>query len=307
MNPKYPIYIPSKGRWSSRLTSKALELMRVPYYIVVEPQELDKYAAVIDKQKILVLPWSKPDSYSELVKTRNWIKNHSIKRGDERHWQLDDNINGFMRLNRNRKIKVASGTVFRVAEQFVDRYENVVVAGFNYDFFAKARQKIPPFYINTRIYSCTLMSNKHDYFWRGIYNDDTDICLRVLKDGHCTILFNAFLACKATTMSVKGGNTPIYQGDGRLKMARSLVEQHPDVVRLTWKFGKYHHQVDYSDFQKYNKLIKKADIKTLKGVNNYGMKLIEIDAIEQEEAERTSQVLEDFDFPIDQFKQASLF
>ena len=33
MNPKYPVYIISKGRWERRLTSKALEKMDVPYRI----------------------------------------------------------------------------------------------------------------------------------------------------------------------------------------------------------------------------------------------------------------------------------
>ena len=59
MNPKYPVYVISKGRWESRLTSKALERMKVPYHIVVEPQEFDNYASVIDKQKILTLQFRK--------------------------------------------------------------------------------------------------------------------------------------------------------------------------------------------------------------------------------------------------------
>ena len=54
--PRYPVYIVSKGRWDSRLTSKSLERMRVPYHIVVEPQEYDRYAAVINPCKILTLP-----------------------------------------------------------------------------------------------------------------------------------------------------------------------------------------------------------------------------------------------------------
>ena len=53
MNPKYPIYVISKGRWDSRLTSKALERMKVPYHIVVEPQEYKYYSDVIDKQKYI--------------------------------------------------------------------------------------------------------------------------------------------------------------------------------------------------------------------------------------------------------------
>ena len=56
MNPKHPVYIISKGRWDSRHTSKALEKMDMPYQMVVEEQEYDQYASVIDKDKILILP-----------------------------------------------------------------------------------------------------------------------------------------------------------------------------------------------------------------------------------------------------------
>lgn len=58
MNPKYPVYIISKGRWESRLTSRALERINVPYHIVIEPQEYKQYAAVINPAKIFVLPFS---------------------------------------------------------------------------------------------------------------------------------------------------------------------------------------------------------------------------------------------------------
>src|SRR5574343_611146 len=96
MDPKYPIYIISKGRWESRLTSKALEKMKVPYHIVVEPQEYSKYASVIDESKILTLPFSNLGQGS--IPARNWVWEHSIGEGAERHWILDDNIVGFQLL-----------------------------------------------------------------------------------------------------------------------------------------------------------------------------------------------------------------
>jgi hypothetical protein len=71
MNPKYPVYIISKGRWESRLTAKALEQIHVPYRIVVEPQERDQYASVIDPKKILVLPFSNLGQGS--IPARNWV------------------------------------------------------------------------------------------------------------------------------------------------------------------------------------------------------------------------------------------
>jgi hypothetical protein len=48
-NPKYPLYIPTKGRADSRLTSKALDFMRVDHYLVIEEQEHDTYASELKK------------------------------------------------------------------------------------------------------------------------------------------------------------------------------------------------------------------------------------------------------------------
>ena len=271
MNPKYPIYIISKGRWKNRLTARSLERMNVPYKIVIEPQEFDNYSAVMDKDKILVLPFSNLGQGS--IPARNWVWDHSIKNGWSKHWILDDNIEAFNRLNRNMKPEVRTGAIFKAAEDFVDRYENVAISGFNYYSFCKSTDAVPPFYLNTRIYSCILIDNAIPYRWRGRYNEDTDLSLRALKDGYCTILFNAFLAGKVTTMRMKGGNTnELYADDGRKKMAEALRDLHPDVTRVVWKFNRWHHQVDYRKFKK-NKLIKKSGIQIENKVNNYGMVL----------------------------------
>lgn len=274
MNPSYPVYIVSKGRWSSRLTSKHLDLMGVPYMIAVESNEYDNYAAYIDCRKILKLPFH--DLGLGSIPARNWVFEHSIKSGASRHWVLDDNISGFCRYNMNQRIPVDSGTIFKCAEDFVDRYENVALAGFQYRCFVGSCRKRPPFILNTRIYSCILIDNSIPYRWRGRYNEDTDLSLRVLKGGYCTVLFNAFLQNKAGTMTMRGGNTDsLYAGDGRRKMAESLVEQHPDVVSVTYKkFGRIQHLVNYAPFKK-NKLKRREGIEVQPGNNEYGMVLVE--------------------------------
>ena len=190
MNNKYPIYVISKCRWNRPLTARSLDEMGIKYNIVIEEQEYDNYSSKIDKEKILVLPFKNLGQGS--IPARNWVWDHSLSVGAKRHWILDDNIDGFVRLYRNKKIKIKNKVIFKIAEDFVDRYENVALAGFNYRFFAKQRQVIPPFYLNTRIYSCILIKNDLDYRWRGKYNEDTDLSLRVLKDKWCTILFNCF-------------------------------------------------------------------------------------------------------------------
>ena len=271
-NPKYPVYVISKGRWESRLTSKALEVRHIPYHIIIEPQEYEQYASMIDPAKILVLPFSNLGQGS--IPSRNWVWEYSIGVGAERHWILDDNIRDFYRLHGNIKYRTDSGASFRACEAFVDRYKNVALAGMQYELLAPRKKKAPPFIANTRVYSCLLIKNDIPYRWRGRYNEDTDLSLRALKDGWCTILFYAFLADKVATLTMKGGNTDeLYKDDGRLKMAQSLQRQHPDVTKIAWKWGRWQHQVDYRPF-KNNRLVKRDDMVIPEGPNEYGMKLV---------------------------------
>ena len=277
MNPRYPIYIVSKGRADTRLTAKTLEYMNVPYQIVIEPQELKQYGAVINSKKILQLPFKNLGQGS--IPARNWIWEHAKARGAERHWILDDNITYFFRLNHNLKVPVNSGTIFAAAEDFVDRYTNIGLAGFQYFMFASRKAKIPPFILNTRIYSCILIDTAMPLRWRGKYNEDTDLSIRVLQSGLCTILFNSFLCGKAATGSIKGGNTDELYANwhkNRKEMAQSLVRQHPKIVRVDERWGRPQHVVDYSSFKNNElKFHKGFTLDDLPSVNNYGMELIE--------------------------------
>ena len=256
---------------------KALDKMGVPYFVCVERQEYDEYAEVIDEEKLLAVPHS--NVIDGLVRSRNWIWNHAREAGFARHWQIDDNITNFLRHNDNLNISVTDGTIFKCMEDFVDRYENVPQAGPQYEMFAIDQRQWPAFALNTRVYSIHLLCNKTELddgplYFRGPYNDDTDLSLRLLKAGYCTILFYAFLAKKMRTMTVAGGNVPIYVGDGRRKMADALKEWHPDVTEVVWKWGRWQHSVNYKPFKR-NKLIRKAGW-NFSGVDNYGMKLIEV-------------------------------
>jgi len=271
-NPQYPLYIVSKGRADSRLTARSLERMQVPYYIAIEPQDYESYAAVIDPAKILVLPFSNHGDGPG--RARNWCWDHAISLGAKRHWVLDDNISDFYRLHQNYRIRVESGAIFRAAEDFVDRFENVPISGFQYRFFIAPNSKYPPFVTNTRIYSVLLIDNSCEFRWRGRYNEDTDICLRVLKAGQCTIQFNSFLQGKAATQTLGGGNTAeFYAAEGTDPKSEMLYQMHPDVTTKVIRFGRHHHFVDYNQFKK-NKLIMKPDAQIPTGINNYGMELI---------------------------------
>ena len=285
LNPQFPLFIPSKGRHDSRLTSKWLDHIGVHYRLVVEPQEYDLYLKEVgDESKVLKLDMSYKEKYElcddyGLSKTtgsgpaRNFIWDTAVSEGWDWHWIMDDNIRSFRRMNKNRKIKVANGTPFRIIEDFCLRYENVAMAGPHYDYFFPSRVTKPPITVNTRIYSCNLIRNDVPYRWRGRYNEDTILSLDMLKGGWCTVLFNAILQDKATTQTVKGGNTDELYADGTLDKSQMLVDLHPDVSKLSFKYGRWHHHVDYKPYMKSNKLVRKSNWKPTGKINNYGMQL----------------------------------
>lgn len=289
--PKYPVYVISKGRWKMRKTSKVLERMCVPYKIVIEAQEYDQYAAVIDPAKILVLPEKFREKYrgesSESggsIPARNFCWEHSLLSKAQRHWLLDDNLHCFQRLHRREKQHLWTGAGFKATEDFVDRYSNVALAGPQYISFCDVKSVCRPYSLNTRIYSCILINNKLPFRWRGMYNEDTDLSLRALKTQWCTVLSYAFLVDKTTTMRHAGGNTEeLYNGDGvqatrntntegRRKMAESLAKQHPDVAKVVTRYGRPHHAVDYKPFKE-NKLRRCPGATNT--ISHYGLRQVE--------------------------------
>lgn len=303
--PQFPIYIPTKGRSRFNVTSRVLTQLGVPHNLVVEPQQIDEYRASVAEMglaaTVLEMDLSFKDRYEvcdDLGTTkstgpgpaRNFAWEHSIAEGHAWHWVIDDNIKWFYRLNRNLKVPVSDGTIFRCMEDFVLRYENVAMAGPNYFMFASRKSAMPPFVANTRIYSCNLVRNDVPQRWRGRYNEDTILSLDLLKAGWTTIQFNAFLQEKMETQKLPGGNTDEfylaegkktggrkYADTGTVAKSQMLCRVHPDVAEMVWKFQRWHHHVDYRPFRR-NRLIERPEIVVPQGIDDYGMRLVPAEA-----------------------------
>jgi hypothetical protein len=276
---RYPICIPSKGRAAYQKTGKALDRMGVSYRFFVEQHEYEAYCAAVGESRVVSMPFSNLGQGS--IPARNFIWDWARDQGYKRHWTVDDNIGSFARCHQNRRLCVYGGGFFNAMEDFVDRYTNVAMAGPHHKGFVPDRESgLTPFLFNSRVYSCILLDTTMDYRWRGMYNEDTDLSLRILKDNKCTLLFRALLMDKGPTSGSRskatpGGNTDtVYAtNDHRLEFARSLARQHPDCVEVVWKFNRWHHQVDYSAFEK-NKPILRPGVVPRADSNDYGMVLV---------------------------------
>lgn len=288
IRPRYPVYIPSRGRHDSPLTIRLFLEDGLDFRVVVEREEADAYAAVAGPERVIVLP----ESDRGLVYARNFIKRHATDAGHLRHWQFDDDVRKVMRLWRGWRLPCSASVALAACEDFVDRYENVALASLNSEFFLPAtggqsQMRWPPFYLNSRCYTVFLVSNVMAPSFRGRYNEDTDMTLQCLSAGWCTVLFNAFMIQTPMTMTHGGGQTAIYVDDGRLKMARELERRWPGVVTTRRRFGRPQHNVasQWTKFDTPLRLKPSVDLSAVEP-NEYGLVLRQVKASVKSEALR---------------------
>lgn len=286
---KYPIYIVSKGRYDNPMTAKVFKKDNVKYKILVEPQEYKKYCHALGSDNVIELPFSNLGVGS--YPARNFAWEHSIKNGYKRHWCFDDNIMGFARLNKGFRIPINALKAITILEDFTDRYVNVGITAFNYrKFVVNEMQK--PFFLNVHAYSAMLIKNDMPFRWRLKYNEDVDLCLQVLDNKLCTLLFNALMCSKVSTVAkMKGGNqTELYKGNAyekKVLKARSLEEIWPEYCETKIRFNRPHHYVNWKKHFKHP-LIKDVnfDWNKLKKVNNYGIKLKKVKEVKSEKLKK---------------------
>lgn len=281
-NSRYPLYVISHGRAKSSQTIRELDRWGTDFYIVIESSDFEAYSDEWDEDKLLVVP----EKYHERYETfdnlgaekpngpgpaRNFAWDHSIDLGYDWHWVMDDNIQRFYYYNDNKIWTFDDDSIFRAMEDFVLQYKNISMAGPHYSMFVARKDKNRPMNLNTRVYSCNLIRNDTGYRWAGRYNEDTDLSLRMLKDGWVTIQFRVFLQDKIETQAVDGGNTEnFYKHEGTYNKSKMLKMRHPDVTDLVKKYGRWHHEIDYSPF-KNQQPVKKDDMNITYGDYNFSI------------------------------------
>jgi hypothetical protein len=264
------------------LTARWLAEEGVPFDLAVESKEVSAYRELVDRLGMpaeCVHDIGYSDRGEGAAPCRNLIREWCEAAGAERHWQLDDNCHGMWRWYRRRRIPMSAGLGLALVEDFTDRYENVVLSGPTYVFFQNASRVPKPFTLNVHVYSCTLIGHQLKARWRGPYNADTDICLQALAQGWCTLLFEAFAIGKQAAFNssgkrlAQGGMSSLYEGDGRLRMARSLERRWPGVVTVTRRFRRPQHLVDWKKFDTPLRLKPGIDLAALPPVDEQGMRL----------------------------------
>ncbi|MCP4897336.1 MAG: hypothetical protein GY906_10230 [bacterium] len=253
---RYPIYIPSKGRFENCRTATWLTDSEVPFSLVVELPEADEYASRYPTAQVLVLPFQDQG----ITASRNWIWDHAHAAGAKRHWQFDDDMYDIARYSQGKRISEPDpGAVLAMLEDFTDRYSNVALSGLRTQVWGG--KVTAPISINTMVYCMFLVLNDLPYRFRGL-GEDTDIALQVLSGGWCTILFNQYQFRAVASGIQKGGLTDDYaRDDGRLKRARFLEREWPGLVRVERGDGRPRHNLAQV-WRKFDTPLRKTDEET---------------------------------------------
>ena len=269
--PRYPIYVPSKGRTDKKaLTCALLRRSGIPFSLVVEPQELEAYERVFGAECILTLP----ENNKGLAYARTWIKKHAQRAGHFMHWQFDDDIKQLRRWYKGKRVPAPAPAILAACEDFVDRYENIGAAGIRHQAFA---DKTRPFLVNKFVYCVNLIRSDLPYQWRTD-RDDVDFSLQVLSGGWNTILFNSFFHEAPTTGTNVGGcEASCYRkSDGKIKSIRQLQRLWPALDIHVKRSAGYPQQSLGHIWRRFKTPLKRrpsVDLDTIKP-NAYGMKLM---------------------------------
>lgn len=226
---EYPVYVPSKDRPKSKTVNNLVE-SKIPHYLVIEPQDIEKYEITSEYTTLLVMP----ENDRGIAYVRNFCKEHSILNSHRYHWQLDDNILNFRVRQNNKNIKHDCRNLLSASEYIMNLFDNVGALGLCHTCFAFSKKVDVAF--NKQTYSCVLVNNELDIKWRDNVAEDTDYSLQVLSEGYCTIVLNRILINKQVSSANSGGHKNT--DDCRMNRALGLQKYWPGAFVVTREYNR---------------------------------------------------------------------
>jgi hypothetical protein len=213
---------------------------------MVEPQDYKAYAEYFDEDYLFKMP--KNDQ--GIAYARNQALTLSRKRGEECHWQMDDDIRKFMRRVDSKNVKVTPADSVKTIEREFNRYTDLSMIAHRYTSFAFSQKTDYSF--NQNPCSSFLLRNSLKAKWHKGTVVDADFALQVLYAKGTTIITNRELIDTIPPMKQAGGLTDSeYAGDGRFNRFTQLADDWPGcftVKRDASGKAKLHHKRIWSSF-----------------------------------------------------------
>lgn len=259
------IYIISKGRPQCH-TARTLVQMNYPgeWFIVCGNNDdtIPQYQERWGKDKILIFDWTEEVKQSDLldnfgvetmssgaVPVRNATRKIALSRGELRHWQFDDDYVMFRHISKDltKNETIHDGAFFEQELLKISTFAHT--AKLSNAGFCLGMEAFPEMVktYSKRVFNAHNLPTDPGLFmtWRGRMNDDLINALEVYHLGKREMSFKFMTMLLAPTQSEKGGNSDIYELSGTVRKTAYAVLIDPYAVKLTIRFGRYHHKVDW--------------------------------------------------------------
>jgi hypothetical protein len=206
------IWIPSKGRPNCP-TANLLAKANVPFTVVVEPQDEEKYKC----WPIVTLDRND----GGLVFVRNWIKDRA---GTSWFWMLDDDIENFYHTKNKKNYRVTAHEAIRGAEPFFVENKTIGQASLEYQQYAWSAKKLVTHGGYCDVAVCIHAGRTKMCRFRPevTLKEDRDFTLQVLANGYLTARVCKYSFSAPKNGSNAGGLQAEYAVDGR-EAAASLM------------------------------------------------------------------------------------
>lgn len=232
MSAKYMVYIPSKGRASKCLTANHMRENDIPFTIIVEPQDAKAYRSEYAKDNVVVMD----ENDKGIAYARRFIKEHSKAKGEEYHWQMDDDIKTFMVREGTKNVKHPPTGLINQVEDYVQRHVNIGIGALKQDTWAwSAKSELD---YNKLACAAILVNNRVEGMWRDDVVEDVDYSMQVLLKGWCITTFNRLIFCPMPTGTTEGGNQLEGHYDRYGQLIRNLGKYYGDAFKVKVKNGK---------------------------------------------------------------------
>lgn len=236
-----PVYIPSRRRPATATTPRIAESERIPYSLVVEPQEAAEYRSRFPApQPIMVLP----ENDRGLGYSRQRILEHC--RTDklhrtEWHWQIDDDCAGFRGPGRPARMREALRAVESAVRDSPDR-DRIAMAGFRLNVWKPGRK------YNQVAWAMLIRTTTGlDYATDGM-RQDADFCLQHLAAGWKTLVVTDYAWRAPYEGENAGGSQDFYLAGKQLEAAKWLKSRWPRYVNFVGDAKGDRLQIDWGAF-----------------------------------------------------------
>jgi len=227
-----PILIPTKGRYNKCKTAELFGAI-TNLYLIVEPQELEKYKENYKYYNYITLP--KNDKGISYV--RNFCLNYANKMGWEWFWMLDDDISNIYKRVGSKLIK--DKLAIYNAEKIIDH--NTAQISLEYQQFAWCANK--DFILNSYndvavcINAKKCIDKKIKYREYVNLKEDRDFTMQIIKNGYDVKRYTLAAFAAPKNGSNEGGLKNIYDNSqNELKATKRMIELWgDDICRLNIK------------------------------------------------------------------------